>query len=110
MLSNSGIRKTLKSSLNSKKIKPVILKGNQPWLFTGRTDAEAKAPIFRLPNEKSHLIGKDPDAGKGWEQEEKGEAEDEMVAWHHQLNGNVFEQTPGDREGQGSLGVLQFMG
>ena len=79
MLSNSGIRKTLKSSLNSKKIKPVILKGNQPWLFTGRTDAEAKAPIFRLPNEKSHLIGKDPDAGKNWRQKEKGVAEDKMV-------------------------------
>ena len=97
-----GLKKTLESPLDSK-IKPVTLKGNQPWIFTGRTDAEAEAPTLWPPDAKSQLIGKDPDAGKDWRQEEKGAAEDEMVGWHHWLNGHEFEQTPGDTEGQGSL-------
>ena len=84
-----------------KEIKPVSPKGNQSWIFTGRTDAEA--PILWPPNEKNWLIGKDPDSGKDWEQEEKGMTEDEMVEWHHQLNGHEFEQVLGVGDGQGSL-------
>ena len=76
--------------------------GNQPWIFIGRTDAEAP-PILWPPDGKSCLIRKDPDAGKDWRQEEKGTTEDEMVGWHHWLNGHEFEQTPRDSEGQGSL-------
>ena len=88
---------------NSKEIKPVNPKGNQPWILIGRTDAEAEAPILWPPDVKSWLIEKDPDAGKDWRWEEKGTAEDEMVGWPHRLNGHEFEQTPGDGEGQGSL-------
>ena len=88
---------------DSKEIKPVNPKGNQPWLFIGKTDAEAAAPILWPPDVKSWLIGKGPEAGKDWEQEEKGATEDEMVGWHHQLNGLEFEPTLGDSEGQGSL-------
>ena len=97
------LEKPLESFLDSKEIKPVNPKGNQPWIFIGRTDAEAEAPIFWPPDEKSQLIGKDPDAGKDWRQEEKGTTEDEMVGWQHQLNGHEFEQTLGDSERQGSL-------
>ena len=96
-------RRLLKSPLDSKEIKPVHPKGNQPWIFTGRTDAKAEAPILCPPDAKSQLTGKDPDAGKNWGHEEKGETEGEMVGWHHWLNGHEFEQTPGDGEGQGSL-------
>ena len=96
------LEKTLENSLHSKKIKPVNPKGNQPWLFIGRTDAEVKAPILWPPDAKSWLIGKDSDAGKHWGKEEKGTTEDEMVGWHHWLHGYQFEQTPGDSEGQGS--------
>ena len=78
--------KTLERPLDSKEIKPVNPKGNQPWIFTERTDAEA--PILWPPDTKSQLIGKDPDAGKNWRQEEKGTTEDEMVGWHHRLNGH----------------------
>ena len=85
------------------KIKPVSPKGNQSWIFTGRTDAEAEAPILWPPDEKSWLVRKDPEAGKDWRQEEKGMTEDEMVGWHHQLNGHEFNQAPGHGEGQGSL-------
>ena len=95
------LEKTLESPLDSKEIQPVNLKGNQPWVFIGRTDAEAS--ILWPSDVKSQLIGKDPDAGKDWRQEEKGTAEDEMLGWHHQLNGHEFEQTPGDSEGWGSL-------
>ena len=77
--------------MDSKELKPVNPKGNQPRIFIGRTDAEA--PILWSPDAKNQLIGKDPVAGKDWEQEET--AEDEMVGWHHQLNGHEFEQTPG---------------
>ena len=97
------LEKTLESALDSKKIKPVHPKGNQPWIFIGRTDAEAEAPILWPPDAKSWLIGKDPDAGNDWGQEKKGITENEMVEWHHRLNGHEFEQAPGDGEGQGSL-------
>ena len=95
--------KRLESPLDCKEIRPVNPKGNQSWIFTGRTDAEAEAPILWPPDAKNWLIGKDPDAGKEWRQEERGATEDEMVGWHHQLNGHECEQTPGDSEGQGSL-------
>ena len=96
-------KQTLESPLNSKEIKPVNPKGNQPWIFIGRTDAEAETPIRWPPDVKSWLTGKDPGAEKDWEQEEKWVKEDEIVGWHHQLNGHEFEQTPGDSGGQGIL-------
>ena len=95
--------KTLENPLDCKEIKPVNPKGNQPWIFTGRTDAEVEAPILWPPDVKNWLIGKGLDAGKDWEQEEKGVTEDKMVGWHHQLNGHEFEQTLGDSDGQRSL-------
>ena len=85
------LEKTLESPLDSKEIKPVNVKGNQQWIFIGRTDAEAEAPILWPPDVKSRLVGKDPDARKYWRQEEKGMTEDEMVRWHHRLNGHEFE-------------------
>ena len=84
--------------------------GNQSWTFNGRTDAEAKASIFWPSDMKSQLIGKDPDAGKDWGQEEKGTTEDEMAGWHHWLNGRELEQTLGDNEGQGSLVCCSLWG
>ena len=93
----------LESPLDSKEIKPVNPKGNIHWIFTGRTDAEAEVRTLWPPNVKSQLIRKDPDAGKDWRQEEKGMTEDELVGWHHQLNGHEFEQTPGGGERQGSM-------
>ena len=96
------LEKTLESPLDSK-IKPLNLKGNQPFIFIGRTDAEAEAPILLATWSKSWLIRKDPDVGKDWRQEEKGMTEDNMVGWHHRLNGHEFEQTPGNGEGPGSL-------
>ena len=80
-----------------------ILKGNQSWVFIGKTDAEAEAPILWPPDVKKWLIGKDPDAGKDWRQEEKRMTEDEMVGWHHRRDGQEFEQAPGVGDGQGSL-------
>ena len=97
------LEKTLDSPLDSKEIKPANPKGNQPWIFTGQTDAEAEAPVLWPPDGMSWLIGKDLDAGKHWGQEEKGATEDEMVGWHHLLNGHEFEETQGDREGQRTL-------
>ena len=97
------LEETLESPLDSKETKPVNPKGNQSWIFIGRTDAEAEAPILWLPDVKSQLIGKDPDDGEDWGQEEKGTTEDEMAGWHHWLNEHEFEQTPGDIKGQGSL-------
>jgi len=94
------LEKTLDSPLDSKEIKPVNLKGNQSWIFTGQTDAEAEAPVLWPPDGMSWLIGKDLDAGKHWGQEEKGVTEDEMVGWHHWLNGHELEETQGDCEGQ----------
>ena len=85
------LEKTLESPLDYKDIQPVHPKGNQSWIFIGRTDAEAEIPILWPPDAKNWLIGKDSDAGKGLRQEEKGTTEDEMVGWHHCLNGHVFE-------------------
>ena len=93
------LEKTLESPFDSKEIKPVNPKGNQPWIFIGKIDAEA--PILWSPDAKSRLFGKDPDAGKYWGQEKRA-TEDEKVGWHHRLNGHEFEQTPGDGEGQES--------
>ena len=95
------LEKTLESPLDCKEIQPVHPKGDQPWIFIGRADAEVL--MLRSPDVKSWLTGKDSDAGKYWSQEEKRATEDEMVGWHHQLNGHEFEQSPGDTEGQGSL-------
>ena len=86
-----------------KEMKPVNPIGNQSWISIGGTDAEAEAPILWLPDAQNWLIGKNPDAGKDWRQEEKEMTEDEMVGWHHWLNGHEFEQAPGDGEGQGNL-------
>ena len=94
---------TLESLLNSKDTKPVNLKGNQSWIFIGRTDAEAETPVHWPLDANNWLIGKDAGAGKDWRQEEKGMTEDEMVGWHLCLNGYEFEQVLGDDEGQGSL-------
>ena len=96
------LEKTLESPLDCKEIKQVNPKGNQPWIFIGRTDAEDEAPILWLPDAKSWLIGKDPDVGKDWGQEDKG-IEDEMVGWHHLFNGYEFEHTLEDGEEQGRL-------
>ena len=84
------LEKTLESPLDCKEIQPVHPKGNQSWVFIARTDAEAETPIIWPPHAKSWLIGKDPDAGRDWRQEEKGTIEDEMVGWHHQLDGHEF--------------------
>ena len=93
MLLNCGVvlEKTLESPLDSKEIQPVHPKGNQFWIFIGRTDAEAETPIFWPPDAKSWLTGKDPDAGEDWRWEEKGMTEDEMIGWNHRLNGQEFE-------------------
>ena len=96
-------------SRNCKEIQPVCPKGNQSWLFTGRTDAEAEAPIHWPPDAKNWLTGKDPDAGKDWRQG-KGMTEDEMVGWHHQLDGHEFEQAPGVGDGQGGLACFNPWG
>ena len=103
MLLNSGIGEDSWESFDSKEIQPVHPKRNQSWIFIGRTDAEAEASILWPPDAKNWLIGKGPDVGKGWRQEKKGAREDEMVGWHHWLNGHEFEQAPGDGEGQGRL-------
>ena len=83
--------KTLESPLDCKEIQPVISKGNQSWIFIGRTDAKPETPILWPPDVQNWLIGKDPDAGKDWGQEEKGMTEDEKVGWHHQRDGHEFE-------------------
>ena len=97
------LEKTLESPLDCKEIKPVYPKGNQSWIFIGRIDAKAEAPILWPSDAKKWLIGKDSDARKDWKREEKGTTEDEMVGWHHQLNGHEFEQALGDSKGQGRL-------
>ena len=106
------LEKTLQSLLDSKEIPPVNPKGKQFWIFIGKTDGEAEVPILWPPDAKSWLIGKHPDAGKDWRQEEKGTTEDEMAGWHHQLNGREFEQTLGDGEWwrTGKPGMLLSMG
>ena len=95
--------KTLESPLDCKEVQPVHPKGDQSWVFIGRTDVEAESPILWPPDAKSWLIGKDPDAGKDWGQEEKGTTEFEMVGFHHRLDGHGFEWTPGVGDGQGGL-------
>ena len=97
------LEKTLESPLDCKEIKPVNPKGNQSWIFIGRTDAEADTSILWPPDMKNRLTGRDPDAGKDWRREEEGMTENEMAGWHHQLNGHEFEQAPGVGDGQGSL-------
>ena len=97
------LEKALESLLDCKEIQPVHPKGNQPWIFIGRTEAEAETPILWPPDVKNWLVWKDPDAGKDWRWEEKGPTEDEMVGWHDQLDGHEFEQVPWVGEGQGSL-------
>ena len=104
------LKKTLESPLDRKDIKSVNHKGNQPWIFIGRTDAAAEALILWPPIGNRRLIGKDPDAGENWGQEDKGVTEDEMVGWHHWPNGHDFEQTQGDGEGQGSLACCSSWG
>ena len=104
------LEKILASPLDSKEIKPVHPKGNQSWIFIGRTDAAAEAPILWPPDAKNWLIWKDPDAGKDWRQEEKGTTEDEMVGWHHQLDDYKFEITPQLGDGQRSLGCCSPWG
>ena len=104
------LEKALESPLDCKEIQPVHPKGEQSWMFTGRTDAEAETPVICPPHAISWLIGKSPDAGRNWRQEEKGVTEDEMVGWHHQLDGHGLELTLGVGDGTGRPGVLQFMG
>ena len=97
------LEKTLESHLDCKEIKPVNPKENQSWIFIGRTDVEAETPILWSPDAKNWLIEKDPDSGKDWRLEGKGTTEDEMVAWHHQLDGHAFEQASRVGDGQGGL-------
>ena len=97
------LEKTLESPLDCKETQPVHPKGNQSWIFIGKTDAEAETTILWPPDAKSRLIWKDPDAGKDWGQEEKGTTEDEMAGWHHWLNGHGFGWTLGVGDGQGGL-------
>ena len=97
------LEKTLESLLDCKEIRPVHPKGDQSWIFIGRADVKAETPILWPPDAKSWLIGKDPDAGKDWGQEEKGMTKDDMVGWHHRLDGHEFEQASGVGDGQGSL-------
>ena len=101
MLLNCGVGEDSWESLDCKEIQPVHPKGNQSWIFIGRTCAEAETPVLWPPDAKHWLIGKDPGAGKDWRQEEKGMTENEMVGWHHWLDGHEFEQALGvvmDRE------------
>ena len=97
------LEKAFENPVDSKENRPVDPKGNQPWIFIGRTDAKAEAPILRLLDGKSQLIGKDPDAGKDWEQEEKKATEERLVGWHRPFKGHELGQTLTDGEGQGGL-------
>ena len=97
------LEKTLESPLDCRDIQPVHPKGNQSWILTGRTDAEAETATLWPPDAKSWLIWNDPDAGKDWGQEKRGMTEDEMVGWHHWLNGDGFGWTPGVGDGQEGL-------
>ena len=110
MLLNCGVGEDSWESLGLKEIQPVHPKGDQSWVFTGRTDAEAETPILWPPHAKNWLIGKDPDAGRDWGQEDKGTTEDEMAGWHHRLNGPGFGWTPGVSDGQGGLACCDSQG
>ena len=103
MLLNCGVGEDSWESLGLQEIQPVHPKGDQSWVFIGRTDVEAETPIIWPPDAKSWLIGKDFDAGRDWGQEEKGTTEDEMAGWHHRLNGHGFGWTPGAGDGQRGL-------
>ena len=102
MLFNCGVGEDPGGPLNCK-IKPVNPKGNQSWMFIGRTDTKAEALILWPPDAKNWLVSKDPDARKGWRQEDKGMTEDEMIGWDHRLDGHEFEQAPVVGDGQGNL-------
>ena len=102
--------KTLESLLDCKEIQPVNPKGNQSWIFIGRTDAEAETPIFWPSDVKNWLMGKDPDVEKDWRQEKKGTTKDEMAAWHHWLDGRESQWTPGVGDGQGALACCHSWG
>ena len=104
------LEKTLESPLDCKESQTVHPKGDQSWVFIGRTDVEAETPIFWPPHVKGWLIGKDSDAGRDWGQEEKGMTEDEMVGWHHWLNGHEFGWTPRVGDGQGGLACCSSWG
>ena len=104
------LEKTLESPLDFNEIQPVHPKGDQSWVFFGRNDAKAETPVLCPPHVKSWLIGKDSDAGRDWEQEEKGMTEDEMAGWHHRLDGREFERTLGDGDGQGGLACCDSWG
>ena len=104
------LEKTLESLLDCKEIQPVYPKGDQSWVFTGRTDANAETPILWPPDAKSWLIGKDSDAGRDWGQEEKGTTEDEMAGWHHWLSERESGWTPGVGDGQGGLACCSSWG
>ena len=110
MLLNCGVGEDSWESLDCKEIQPVYPKGNQSWVFIGRTVVEAETPILWPPHAKSWLIGKDLDAGRDWGQEEKGMTEDEMAGWHHRLSRHESQWTPGSWWWTGRPGVLQFMG
>ena len=103
MLLNCGVGEDFENPLDCKEIQPVHAKGDQSWVFMGRTDAEAETPILWPPHAKTWLIGKDPDAGRDWGQEEKGTTEDEIAGWHHRLDAHEFRWTPGAGDGQGGL-------
>ena len=104
------LEKTLESPLDCREIQPVHPKGDQSWVFIGRTDVKAETPVLWPPDAESWLIGKDSDAGRDWGQEEKGMTEDEMVGQHHQLNGHEFGWPPGVGDGQGGLACCDSWG
>ena len=110
MILNCNVGEVSGQSLDCKKIQSVHLKGNQSWVFIGRTDAEAETPILWPPHAKSWHIGKDSDAGRGWGQEEKGMTEDEMAGWHHRFDEHEFWWTLGVVEGQGGLACCDSRG
>ena len=104
------LEKTFENPLDCKEIQPVHPRGNQSWVFIGRTDTKAETPVIWTPHAKSWLIEKDSDAGGDWGQAEKGMTEDEMAGWHHRLNGHEFEWTPGVGDGQGCLACCDSWG
>ena len=110
MLLNCGVGEDSWECLGLKEIQPVHSKGDQPWVFFGRTDAKAETPILWPPHAESWFIGKDSDAGRDWGQEEKGTTEDEMSVWHHRLEVREFEWNPGVGDGQGGLACCNSWG